>query len=108
MSCQGYRFYKITNWDITNGAKRRFEMREFTMIELKSGEYIDIDDIPERIEEMQVLLNAQDKKINELKTSSFDIVSGTVCDWWLHNTQVEADGRCHHCQGTTIITREQN
>lgn len=26
-----------------------------------------------------------------------------VCDNDLHNTQVEADGRCHHCEGKDMI-----
>lgn len=35
-------------------------------------------------------------------SSNLPVIS-SVCDWWLHNTQVEADGRCHRCEGTELI-----
>lgn len=24
------------------------------------------------------------------------------CDWWLHNTQIEADGYCHRCKSDKL------
>jgi len=32
-----------------------------------------------------------------------DVVNSVVCDNPLHNTQVEADGRCHWCEGKELI-----
>jgi len=31
------------------------------------------------------------------------VVNSVVCDNPLHNTQVVADGRCHHCEGEELI-----
>lgn len=31
------------------------------------------------------------------------VVNSVVCDNPLHNTQVEADGRCHWCEGKELI-----
>ena len=31
------------------------------------------------------------------------VVNPVVCDNPLHNTQVEADGRCHWCEGKELI-----
>ncbi len=54
------------------------------------------------------LINSKNEKVAEYGYSRFtkeDFIrfKSATCDWWLHNTQVEADGRCHRCEGTEII-----
>lgn len=55
-----------------------------------------------------ILINTKGEKVVEFGYSRFtredyNRYKNKFCDWWLHNTQVEADGRCHKCEGTEMI-----
>ena len=89
---------------IFNGLKELM-MKKYTEEELKqifknrSNCYADSDEVIMAMDEEQFI-----KVLKELKILSIQrVVNPVVCDNPLHNTQVEADGRCHWCEGKELI-----